>query len=289
MTTIFRSVASNLLWIALLTLHAAPAFAQAPAAPDAGTINITGAIDFVNQYMFRGIRQNSTGVVMWPSTDLGLIARSGDTGIKKVTVNVGFWNSLNTGDTGSGGPKQKLWYESDIYAGVGIEMGPSISLTTTYTAYTSPNDMFDTVKEISLRLGLHDRAAFGKATLQPYVLAAVEIDTAMGTGQADGGLRAGRYLELGARPNCVLNRVSVTFPVKVGMSLGNYYELASEDHRFGFASVAGIVTVPLAEMARARWSIHGGVEYQTLGETTKAFNNGDRSRILGSIGVGFSY
>jgi hypothetical protein len=35
--------------------------------------------------------------------------------------------------------------------------------------------------------------------------------------------------------------------------------------------------------------VHGGVEYQALGETTEAFNGGDSSRVIGSIGFGFTY
>jgi hypothetical protein len=31
------------------------------------------------------------------------------------------------------------------------------------------------------------------------------------------------------------------------------------------------------------------VHYQVLGETTKAFNGGDRSIVVGSIGTEFSY
>lgn len=37
------------------------------------------------------------------------------------------------------------------------------------------------------------------------------------------------------------------------------------------------------------WNVHGGVEYQALGETTKVFNGGDGSKIIGTFGIGFSY
>src|SRR5262245_31447984 len=35
-------------------------------------------------------------------------------------------------------------------------------------------------------------------------------------------------------------------------------------------------------------NVHGGVEFQRLGETTKTFNGGDASKTIASIGVGFS-
>jgi hypothetical protein len=31
------------------------------------------------------------------------------------------------------------------------------------------------------------------------------------------------------------------------------------------------------------------VEFQALGDTTKALNGGDGQRVVGSIGIGFSY
>src|SRR6185295_1436192 len=107
-------------------------------------------------YMFRGIRQNSTGIAIWPAMDLGIAAVSGKGGLKSVGINIGTWNSLHTGDTGLDGPSGKLWYESDFYASLGLGFGGGTSLTTTYTAYTSPNNGFSTVKEIMFRASVDD-------------------------------------------------------------------------------------------------------------------------------------
>ena len=74
-------------------------------------------------------------------------------------------------------------------------------------------------------------------------------------------------------------------PVKLGLSVGDYYELAGEDHKFGFFSVAGLVTVPIG----SQLNVHGGVEFQALGETTEALNGDDASQIIGSIGLGFAF
>jgi hypothetical protein len=63
-----------------------------------------------------------------------------------------------------------------------------------------------------------------------------------------------------------------------------------EDNAFGYFSVAGLVTVPLGRPSKfGTWNLHGGVEIQALGDTTKALNGGDGSRVIGSIGLGFSY
>jgi hypothetical protein len=55
----------------------APAAAQSPD-PNPGAITLTANIDFVNAYMFRGIPQDESGVIMWPSADLGFVLFPGD-------------------------------------------------------------------------------------------------------------------------------------------------------------------------------------------------------------------
>jgi hypothetical protein len=286
--------------VILLGTLAVPAAAQTPAAsdPNPGNITLTGSFDGVSTYMFRGIRQHSTGIAFWPVADLGLAVYSGDGGLKSATVNIGTWNSLHTGDTGQDGPTGKLWYESDFYSKLSLGFGGGTSVSALYTAYTSPNNAFTTVKEIAFQVGVDDSAHLGKAALKPYALVAFEFDTEPGVGQADGGANAGRYLELGIAPGYAGSRASVTVPVKVGLSLADYYELntgtaaapAFVDNRFGYVSVAGLVTVPLGGTTGfGAWNLHGGVEFQALGDTTEALNGGDGHRVIASFGVGFTY
>ncbi len=109
-------------------------------------------------------------------------------------------------------------------------------------------------------------------------------------GQADGGANEGTYLELGIGPGYTRSRVSLTVPIKVGLSLSDYYEGLNGDETFGFFSVAGVVTVPLtsAPTRFGSWNIHGGVEFLMLGDRNEAVF-GDSSHVIGSIGIGLSY
>jgi hypothetical protein len=248
--------------------------------------------------MFRGIRQDDSGLITWPYADLGLAVYSGDGGLKSVGINVGTWNSLHTGVAGSDGPSGKLWYESDFYATFGMGFGGGVTFGTTYTAYNSPNSMFTTVKELAFKVAADDTAYLGRAALKPYALIAFEFDTELGRGQADAGSSAGRYLELGVAPGYAGAVASIAIPVKLGLSLADYYELnvgsvdepVFQDNRFGYFSVAGIVTVPIGgTTSLGAWNVHGGLEFQALGDTTKAINGGDGSKIIGSFGIGFSY
>ena len=268
-----------------LTAAAAPADAQSVSS---GTpvIAVSGGVDVVNEYMFRGIRQNGTKVAVRPSAGADFRLHAGDGPLRRIGLGLAFWNSLHTGDTGSRGPSGRMWYEAGYQTTVGIGFGRGISVAAAYTAYTSPNEMFDTLKELAMTLALDDRTALGRAALRPYALFAFEIDTATGIGQADGGLRAGRYLELGITPAHSAGPAVLSIPVKVGVSLRNYYELAGEDHPFGFASVGGAAAFPLpATASLGRWEVHGGVEYQRFGETTRTFNRGDTSAVIASVGI----
>jgi uncharacterized protein (TIGR02001 family) len=257
----------------LLTTLAAPAMAQ-DAPP---TVTVSAGIDLTNQYMFRGIRQHSSGIATWPFFDLGIGAFQGEGGLKSVGINVGTWNSAHSKPSG--------WYESDVYATIGLGFGGGVALASTYTSYTSPNDSFTHVKEIAFKLSVDDSGALGSAALKPYGLVALELATEPGRYQADGGLEAGRYLELGIAPGVSGDRASLTLPVKVGLSIGDYYELDGVDNKFGFFSVGSMVTVPVG----SHFNVHGGVEFQALGDTTKALNAGDGSQVIGSIGIGVSY
>jgi hypothetical protein len=282
--TAIRWLSVCLLMVLVSAATASPARAQGSADPNPGSLTLTGGFDFANAYFFRGIFQDDTGVVMWPYGDLGFALHSGDGLLKSVGVNIGTWNSLHTGDAGSSGPSGKLWYESDFYAGASLGFGRT-TVGVTYTAYTSPNQMFGTVKELSFKVAVDDSGLLGAVAVKPYGLLAQELD-----GQADGGANEGTYLELGIGPGFSLSKMSVTVPVKVGLSLNDYYEGIAGDETFGFLSVAGVVTVPLtsAPTKFGSWNIHGGVEFLMLGDRNEAVF-GDSSHVIGSIGIGLSY
>ncbi len=258
--------------LVVLTGLAAPAAAQAPVA-------VSGGVDVTNKYMFRGIRQNVSGMAVWPAVDLALTPFTGEGGLKAVTINVGMWNSLHTEPSG--------WYEADYYAALTLG-GAKGAFTTTYTSYTSPDDLFAHVKEVMFKAAVTDGAAI--LGLKPYATVAVELSDA----SADGGTKKGTYMELGLAPSIPLPRgIALNITQKFGLSLGSYYEnpTTGGDSRFGYSSSSAILVIPLGapDTPGAHWNVRGGIEYQGLGESTKQFNGGDASQFIGTFGVGFSY
>lgn len=267
--------------MAAVWLTAAPAAAQDPAP----VVVVTGALDVTNQYNFRGIRQNTDGVSIQPYIDFGFSPYKGDGGLKSVGLNVGSWNAFNSQIDGFRDLDRALtsnkWYESDFYATLGFGFEKA-SLGVTYTSYTSPANLFAHVKELAVKLGVDDSAALGKGALKPYALVAFELDD---SGQADAGRDKGTYVELGVAPGYSGAKASLAVPIKVGLSASDYYEFATgEDSKFGFFSIAGIVTVPMGAHA----NIHFGGEFQALGDNLKTYA-GEDTMTIGSIGLGFAF
>ena len=263
----------------VVLMAASPVRAQDAPPP----VVVTGGLDFVNQYNFRGIRQNAEGVSVWPFIDFAFTPFRGDGSLKTFTVNVGSWNALHSQDYPSG----SKWYESDFYATAALGFTPA-TVGLTYTSYTSPADRFTHVKELALKLSVDDSAALGSAALKPYGLVAFELSE---DGQADAGLGRGTYVELGVAPGIAGSKASLAIPIKVGLSASDYYEFGGEDSKFGYFSIGGLVTVPLG----AHLNVHGGAEFQAFGDSLKEFNqfgdDGDPSStaVIGSIGLGFSF
>jgi len=280
--------------VAVMALMGADtARAQAASDPNPGALTFTGGFDVPSVYFFRGIRQEiDADFTMFPSGDIGITLSP------KATINFGVWNSLQTGSSGSDGPSGKLHYEEDFYATLNLAFGSGFGLGTTYTAYTSPNSMFTTVKEIMFKVTKSgDIRGF---TMNPYGILAFEIG-GDDSGSADlgtGGSK-GTYLELGVGPTfpALNGRITVAVPVKFGFSLADYYELsAGDDHKFGFFDIGALATFPLSTVGSqfGSWNIHGGFDYLLLGDTTENLNlkedGGTKSsQFIALLGIGVTY
>ena len=251
------------------------------ASPASAQVAVTGGLDFTNQYNFRGIRQNTEGVSIWPYVDFGFTPYRSDGGLKTVGLNLGTWNAfhsqINEDDFGTG----NKWYESDLYATLGLGFGAT-GLAFTYTSYRSPADLFAHVKELAIKLSVDDSARMGRGALKPYALVAFELDD---SGQADAGDSKGTYVELGVAPGYAGARASLAVPIKIGLSASDYYEFGTgEDSKFGYFSLGAMITVPMGAHA----NIHFGGEFQMFGDNVEAYNGQDNAGI-GLIGLGFAF
>ena len=282
-----RLVLAGVAWSVLVS---GPAWAQTAGGPNSGAVTFTGGFDVLPgvPYVFRGIvQERDPKLTLWPYGDLGIALWSGDGGLKSLGVNFGVWNSLQTGSSGVEGPTKRLHYEENFYATLALRFGGGVSLGSTFTAYSSPNNFFTTVEELSFKVS--------KAhMLAPYGLLALELSD---DGQADEGSNKGTYLELGIGPSWPRGGAGLrlTVPVKVGLSLKDYYEGPAGDEKFGFFEAGGLVTLPITGVSSrfGSWNVHGGADVLFLGGESNSLlrllNSGDRSKLVGLFGIGVKY
>src|SRR5262245_49773698 len=98
----------------------APASAQGASGANSGALHFTGGLDVPSVYVFRGfVQESEPKLTLFPYGDLGiaLVDSAGGT-LKTLSLNVGVWNSLQTGSSGSDGPSGHLHYEEDFYSSV---------------------------------------------------------------------------------------------------------------------------------------------------------------------------
>jgi hypothetical protein len=264
-TTEIRSALRSAIKVAMAEQGAAAVAAAAP------KVTVTGGIDFPSLYLFRGIRQEfDPKLTIQPFVNFAAAASD------QVTLNVGSWNSAHTGST-----KDALgaFYESDFYASAVIATGGKVTPTILYTAYTSPNDGFGTVHELAF-------SAAVASPLAPSFTLAFEL----GENGADGPQDKGVYLELGLTPAIPMkadSKVSLTVPIKLGLSVKDYYQnpTTGEDSKFGYFS-AGLMALG---KITPNVDLHGGVLFYGFGDTLKFFNNDESTQVVGTVGIGFSF
>ena len=268
---------------ASLSICETTASAQATADPNAGALHFTGGLDTASVYVFRGyVQETDPKLTLFPYGDLAIALTSGEGLVRSTVVDVGVWNSLNTGSSGTDGPSGNLHYEEEFYARVNWLFRGRIAVGAGFMARSSPNNMFDTQKEFDLKVAKSGR-------LNPYAFLAFELDQ---DGQADNGTGKGTYLEIGAVPSVAVGgKARLAIPAKVGLSLNDYYELAGVDHTFGYFNIGAMLTLPLSTVPVrfGSWNVHGGGEWYALGDATQAANRGDASKPVGFVGIGVTY
>ena len=243
-------------------------------AQNEGNVSVATGIDFVSDYYFRGIVQETGGFIAQPFIEAGLTLND------NVSITGGTWNSLHSVQKKDS--TVPSWYENDFYAGLGFGAN-AWGGDVTYTKYMSPRGSWGSVKELALGLS-YDTA------IAPYMTLAFEMDSG---GGADGGSNDGTYFELGIEPGTSLgSSASVSFPVAIGMSGSNYYEYNSTDHKFGFFSVGASIGAPLSAIPSeyGAWDFSIGLSALVLGDGTKGIAGTTDSVVpLFSFGLSLGY
>ncbi len=281
------------------TAPAAPAPATAPPAtapgPNTGRLSVSAGIDWTSAYFFRGIKQETDDLILQPYGELTLKLVENAGALTALSLTGGIWNSLHSGATGSDSATAsdpKLWYELDGYFKLSAVLLEDWTASVVYTAYLSPNNVFNSVQEIAVGLAYNDVKLLGPFAVNPSVLIAFEFD-----GQADAGADKGIYAQIGIAPAYTFLAdspypLTLSVPLAVGLSLSDYYEFGTgSDDTFGYFSAGAILSVPLTFIPPefGKWLVKGGVQVLFLGDNLKAVNGGDELQVIGTLGLAFSY
>lgn len=299
--------------LALAGLGAMPMVARAEEAPEVepvnkGRVSLSAGFDITTAYYFRGIPQENQGFIFQPYAGIGFKLYEGAEGaaLNSLTFNLATWNSLHSGPSGTDGSNgsPEAWYESDFIAGLSATVFDKWTTSFSYTAYMGPNDVFNTIEEVSLGLAYNDSELLGKFALYPRILVAFETDD-----EADGGNSAlgtsgtseGIYLEIGVAPSLTLIEskdfpITLTVPVTVGLSLDDYYEDGNGgDNTFGYVDIGLDFSMPLSFIPAdfGAWTLKAGPHWVYIGQNcqdiTTGVNGGDDNEIYGKIGISMSY
>ncbi|HZN41538.1 MAG TPA: hypothetical protein VFD82_22220 [Planctomycetota bacterium] len=270
------------------------AFAQAPAAGAASPKVVSGrmGLSFTSHYYFRGILQENQGIIAQPWLEVGYGLYEGKDTFRNLGLTFGLWNSLHDGPTGTGGGNT-MWYESDFFIELSADIGERLSVGATYTSYYGANGVKPNVEELAFSATYNDEK--GKlisaleSGLQPSVVLAFELD---GQQDAGGPGNLGTYLQLGVAPSFPLGKlgktdVTLSVPVTMGLSLGDYYEFGGDDEFFGFFDVGAEASCALPWMPSrlGPWTAELGLHWITLGDSTQDVPGSDSTELIISLGL----
>jgi hypothetical protein len=258
-------------------------------------VSLSAGVDWTSAYFFRGIKQETEDLILQPYGEVTVKLVENAGALTALSLTGGIWNSLHTGATGSDSPTAsdpKVWYELDGYFKLSAVLLEDFTTSVIYTAYLSPNNVFNTVQEVAVGFAYNDAKLLGPFALNPSVLIAFEFD-----GQADAGADKGIYAQLGIAPGYTLLAdsaypLTLSVPLAVGLSLGDYYEFGTgSDDTFGYFSAGATLSVPLAFIPAefGKWLVKAGVQVLYLGDNLKAVNDGDELQVIGTVGLAFSY
>lgn len=265
--------------------------------PARDTPGLHGEFGFgiTDMYFFRGIRQESSGLITQPWINLHYDLLDSDDGLQDLKFVFGQWNSLHSGRTGPGGA---IWYESRFWLGLEAEFGDRFRGGVRFNTYANPNGAAGTgltnIEELQFDFAYDDHGVFFEdLALNPYVTMAFELNNQRDSGTGGPGFDKGIYFETGIAPKFDIaelggHPITLTAPTKFGFSFGDYYENATgSDDFFGYFQTGAIASAPINCLTPrlGPWTAELGLNLIFLGDNLDARNGGDNAELWFSFGL----
>lgn len=275
--------------VALAAAVAVPQIGRAADAestsPNTGALSLSGGMDLVTAYVFRGAEVSDTGVILQPWAQLNAAAYKSDS--LTITPYIGFWNDIQSVEQA---PSTSEWFELDAYGGVDFGVG-DFTIGAIYTFYTYPGNAFQTIQELGFKVSYNDSKLCEKAGLpiqfKPYAAWYLETDDPNGASD--------QYVELGVNPTIPLkdSPFSFNFPLTVGLSPDGYFLTNDGNNEpFGYVSIGAFANYALPFASKwGAWNLYAGATYYYLNASSLKHANGEDTdyQLVGKAGIAFVY
>ena len=301
MTRRGRIRAATVIGAFMMFCAVSPSHADDAPPPNTGAFSITVNLNFPTAYYFRGIAQSNAGFQFQPYLELKANVYEGQEG---ALLSGGFLKAAGFAHFQSVADSIKTnYYEQDVYLSAGVVLAKRLTLEGGWNLYAYPGiGSSAQVQEVFGKLSVDDSGLWPfklpgeqEVSVSPYVLIASET-----SGGADGaapfGGHRGTYMELGIDPGYGVElpwagALRLHAPVTVGLSLSNYYEVATasglKDNTFGFADLGFVADVPLTFVpARyGKWTLSGGPHLLWLGSNAQRLAGPPDPNALNALNV----
>jgi hypothetical protein len=285
----------------------------------------TDGVDYATAYMHRGYLHQDSGLILQPYVTLACAWEPvHDLTITPYTT---YWNSIDldapnpparvaTADLpcailhhhnlgGTGSPFNTTswangslvgtgsdWYQAELMFGAVVRWH-DLWCDFKYTLYAYPSGFFFPIQELGGKLSYdvadcwRHPAADTQFFLRPYVGLYQETFNHYDD--------VGTYFEVGLEPSfrCEVwgQRVGITLPVVVGMSLDNYYVAADGSNEFlGYVSLGAVATMSLPLPSKfGNWYVTGSVTYYRLIAKSLQVIDGTSDEVVGKVGISFAF
>lgn len=244
-------------------------------------MNFIGGFDFLSAFYWRGIVQENDNFILQPWFNLTAGGVAGGDFVQNLDIGVQNWNSIELNPGG----QSDDWFRSDLLFEFSMDMSDEWKIQPYYGWYKSPENNFNTITELGVNVTFRDEGGWN-----PSATLAFELE-----GQADGIAPSGTFLGLGIAPETTAgDDIDISFPIRVGLSLGDYYQNPNnndEDDFFGYAEAGIDVRIPfeIFPSEYGDWTFNLGLHVLYLGDAAAALNNDTEVELFGYAGVSFVF
>lgn len=247
------------------------------------------SVTLVSHYISRGV-MFADELSLQPGLTVSLDMPEWDGGaITDASIFVGSWSSIKLGDIPPGSRTRfARLYETDIYAGLALQLAEKWSVSATYYRYESISGSFEGYNDLELKIGYDDSGAWEVVALDGFRLSP-SLRLVQEAGRP--GRNDSLYIQPSITPSfdTAIGRVplNIAVPLAAGFSDG-YYDGKDGGHEtFGFVSLGLTVSGQPAPERIPGLSISGGLDWWI--PNSQVDSGIDGSIVAGRAGISWSF